>query len=218
MDPPQVTDHDMIENVLSAVLESEGVVHTETSLELGRSDQPTAAGRRKRAPLSSPELQKVQETLEQACLQVATSHGSLIRSDINKLDWTDSGICPTFFQVLETVEKKGGASVSWGKIVSIITFTGLLSAELRKKGEEHKCEHLHTWLIGYFNRRPVSTWIRRQEGGWTNAIKSLKLEPTTTRASTSPSSISMQGAIFSGVATLAAVGLVGALLAKRYTS
>lgn len=120
-------------------------------------------GRRLSASFSDePQLAKVVETLKIMSSTMLEEYGTEMRQLCDTLDLTDEHFYSTYCSVAENTL---GSDVSLGRVISLMTFTGLLAAHLVKRSQECKVESLLGWERTFINNKCLK-WINDHHGGW----------------------------------------------------
>ena len=92
-------------------------------------------------------------------------YGPEMRQLCTKPDLSDEQIYTSYCTVMENTL---GSGIRWGRIVSLMTFTGLLAAFLIKRQQQCKVESLLEWERTFINTR-CRAWIEEQ-GGWVSSV------------------------------------------------
>lgn len=108
-----------------------------------------------------PQLLKPVDVLKGMSKSMLMEYGSEMRCLCSNLDVSDEHFYVTYRTV---VENTLGSDLNWGRIVSLMTFTGLLAAFLIQRGQERKVESLLGWQKLYINDR-CHAWLEKH-GGW----------------------------------------------------
>lgn len=108
-----------------------------------------------------PQLAKTVETLKALSRNMLVEYGAEMRQLCFSLDLSDEQFYGTYCAVAENTL---GSDIRWGRIVSLMTFTGLLAAFLMRTGQKRKVESLLGWEREFISSR-CHAWIE-EHGGW----------------------------------------------------
>ena len=108
-----------------------------------------------------PQLTKTVETLKAMSRNMLVEYGAEMRQLCCSLDLSDEQFYGTYCAVAENTL---GSDIRWGRIVSLMTFTGLLAALLMQRGQTRKVESLLGWEREFICNR-CHDWIE-ERGGW----------------------------------------------------
>ena len=88
-------------------------------------------------------------------------YGAEMRCLCRHMDVSDEHFYGNYRTVAENTL---GSEINWGRIISFMTFTGLLAALLIQRGQERKIESLLGWQL-LFIEDICHAWIEKH-GGW----------------------------------------------------
>ena len=115
---------------------------------------------------TNDELAKTLEALKFMSKSMLKDYGPEMRQLCGTLDLTDEQFYTTYCLVAEN--SLGHPDISVGRIVSLMTFTGLLASYLIQRGQDCKVESLLGWERVYINSK-CQPCIEGQ-GGWVSVF------------------------------------------------
>lgn len=164
------------------VLQEEGVDYRSTRWSAPKNDEA--------------QLTRAVEALKTVLRGMLNEYGAEMRQICSTLEVSDEKFYSTYCAVAENC--LGHPNINWGRIVSLMCFTGLLASHLIRRGQECKVESLLGWERTFISNK-CHAWIE-EHGGW----KSFKMTTKETNAGTKGNSLSWLLSVSYGISALAA--------------
>lgn len=106
------------------------------------------------------QLSKILEAVQTMVKSILKDNGAEMRSFCRNLDLSDGQFYATYRAVAQNTLE---SDIRWGRIVSLMTFSGFLAARLIETCQERKVESLLGWEREYISDR-CHAWIEMRAG------------------------------------------------------
>ena len=113
-------------------------------------------------PPSNPS--ELQQLLAKLCLELEESNSQFFENLCRNISITSENARSTFFSVGKEIIKDG---INWGRIISIFTFTGILSHHFMLLKQPQAVVEMASTLCSFLNEH-VMPWINKN-GGWVSS-------------------------------------------------